>query len=51
LIAARSNLPVIALEKPADIARFKAEYRQGRKVATCCAPMTRSVTLGIGHAD
>jgi len=28
------NLSVTALEKPADIARFKAEYRQGRKVAT-----------------
>src|SRR3954468_13761317 len=28
------DLPVVALEKPADIARFKAEFRKGRKVAT-----------------
>ena len=34
LKASLGNLPVTALEKPADIARFKSEYRQGRKVAT-----------------
>jgi integrase len=34
LKASLGNLPVNALEKPADIARFKAEYRQGRKLAT-----------------
>jgi hypothetical protein len=28
------DLPVIALEKPADILRFKAAYRKGREVAT-----------------
>jgi hypothetical protein len=34
LKAALGSLPVTALEKPADISRYKAEYRQGRKVAT-----------------
>ena len=34
LKAALGSLPVTALEKPADISRFKAEYRQGRQVAT-----------------
>jgi hypothetical protein len=28
------ELPVTALEKPADIARFKAQYRKGRELAT-----------------
>ena len=28
------ELPVAALEKPADIARFKAQYRKGRTLAT-----------------
>jgi integrase len=28
------ELPVTALEKPADIARFKAQYRKGRTLAT-----------------
>ena len=34
LKASLGALPVTALEKPADISRFKAEYRQGREVAT-----------------
>ena len=34
LKASLGSLPVTALEKPADISRFKAEYRQGRNVAT-----------------
>ncbi len=34
LKASLGDLPVVALEKPADIARFKAEFRKGRKVAT-----------------
>ena len=34
LKASLGSLPVTALEKPADISRFKAEYRQGRKLAT-----------------
>ena len=34
LKASLGELPVTALEKPADIARFKAEYRHGRTVAT-----------------
>jgi integrase len=34
LKATLGELPVTALEKPADIARFKAEYRHGRTVAT-----------------
>ena len=34
LKASLGSLPVTALEKPADISRFKAEYRQGRTVAT-----------------
>lgn len=32
--AAIGDLPVTALEKPADILRFKAAYRKGREVAT-----------------
>ena len=28
------SLPVTALEKPADITRFKATYREGREIAT-----------------
>jgi integrase len=28
------ELPVTAIEKPADIARFKAQYRKGRELAT-----------------
>ncbi|MGH9159919.1 MAG: hypothetical protein ACRD2X_08025 [Vicinamibacteraceae bacterium] len=31
---ALGELPVTALEKPADIARFKAQYRKGRTLAT-----------------
>jgi hypothetical protein len=34
LKASLGSRPVTALEKPADISRFKAEYRQGRKLAT-----------------
>ncbi len=34
LKASLGSLLVTALEKPADISRFKAEYRQGRKLAT-----------------
>jgi integrase len=34
LKATLGYLPVVALEKPTDIARFKAEFRKGRKVAT-----------------
>ncbi len=34
ITAALGNLPVTALEKPADILRFKAAYRKGREVAT-----------------
>ena len=34
LKAALGNLPVTPLEKPADISRFKAEYRHGRQLAT-----------------
>ena len=34
LKASLGDLPVTALEKPAGISRFKAEYRQGRKLAT-----------------
>ena len=34
LKATLGHLPVVALEKPADIARFKAEFRKGREVAT-----------------
>ena len=34
LKASLGQLPVAALEKSTDIARFKAEYRKGRKVAT-----------------
>ncbi len=34
LKASFGHLPVTALEKPADIVRFKAEYRRGREVAT-----------------
>lgn len=34
LKASLGQLPVTALEKPADIVRFKAEYRQRREVAT-----------------
>lgn len=32
--ASIGELPVTALEKPGDILRFKAEYREGREVAT-----------------
>ncbi len=32
--AVLGGLPVTALEKPTDILRFKAGYRQGREVAT-----------------
>jgi integrase len=32
--AALGNLPVTALEKPADILRFKAAHRKGREIAT-----------------
>jgi len=48
LKASLGNLPVTALEKPADIARFKSEYRQGRKVATQSCPWctTRGDQLG-----
>jgi integrase len=34
LKSALGDLPVTALEKPADIAKFKAEYRKGHEVAT-----------------
>ena len=34
LKATLGHLPVAALEKPADISRFKAEFRKGREVAT-----------------
>jgi integrase len=34
LKASLGELPVTALEKPADIARFKASYRHGRAIAT-----------------
>lgn len=34
LKASLGELPVAALEKPPDIARFKAEYRHGHEVAT-----------------
>jgi hypothetical protein len=34
LKASLGHLPVVALEKSTDIARFKAEFRKGREVAT-----------------
>jgi len=34
LKASLGELPVTALEKPAEIARFKAEHRRGHEVAT-----------------
>jgi hypothetical protein len=35
------NLPVNALEKPADIMRFRAAYRKGREIATSWATSRR----------